>query len=142
VIDRASVLLAFASAERLVDAPIQELLEQFSLEKLEPFAGLADGSEIRGQFLCAVASEDLRQFPVARLECGQRRQSGTAEVLKGIVSHASFSDHWQHFQFVPFGFHSRDTYVNGPWQCVGGLGLSESNRSIKSFVRPSVGERA
>lgn len=105
-------------AERLVRAPVQELLEQFSLQQFESFAGLAHGSEIRGQFLCAVAGEYLRQFPVARLECGQRGQSGTTKVLEGIVSHDSFSDHWQNFQFVPFGFHSRDTHVKGPWQGV------------------------
>lgn len=140
--DGAPVLLAFAGAERLVGAPVQELLEQFLFEELEPFAGLADGSEIRGQFLCAVTGKDLRKFSVARLECGQRGQSGTAKVLKGIVSHASFSDHWQHFQSAPIGFHSRDTNVNGPWQRVAGMGPSEFNRSINSFVCPIVGKRA
>jgi len=87
VFDGVPVLLASACAGRLVSAPVQELLKQFSLEKFESFAGLAHGCEIRGQFLCAVAGQDLRQFPVARLECWQRGQSGAAEVLKGIVSH-------------------------------------------------------
>jgi hypothetical protein len=32
--------------------------------------------------------------------------------------------------------------VNGPWQRVAGMGLSEFNRSINSFVCPSVGKRA
>ena len=116
--DGVPVLLAAACAGRLVRAPLQELLKQFSLEKFEPFAGLAHGSEIRGQLGCAVAGEYLRQFPVACLECGQCGQSGTTKVLKGIVSHDSFSDHWQNFQCVPFGFHSRDTHVKGPWQGV------------------------
>jgi hypothetical protein len=87
-----------ARAERLAGAPVQELLEQFLLEKLETFAGLADGSEIRGQFLCAVTGKDLRKFSVARLECGQRGQSGTAKVLKGIVSHEWISSNCRDVQ--------------------------------------------
>ena len=114
-------------AERLVRAPVQELLEQFSLQQFESFAGLAHGSEIRGQFLCAVAGEYLRQFPVARLECGQRGQSGTTKVLERIVCHASVSDQIQPLKCVPIGFHSRDMDVNGVWQGVSGLGHCPSD---------------